>query len=205
MGPVLDILVVDDDPMIGLMLQGGVDSARFSVSVTDSGFDAIAMCETSRFDFVVLDYQLPGKSGLDVADTLRRLEIPFIVLSAFADEQFARQAARYGALGYLVKPVTPKEVELAIDTALARADEIGHLSRAAEVSGVVGIAVGLVMAAYGTTQMGALEKLRSFCRPRNQTLKQVSLRIANLFELHLAAGSHNPAGDALRDYLKNGT
>jgi len=33
----LDILVVDDDPMIGLLLQGGINSERFSVSVTDSG------------------------------------------------------------------------------------------------------------------------------------------------------------------------
>jgi len=102
-----------------------------------------------------------------------------------------------------VKPVTPKQVELAIDTALARAGEIGNLVRAAEVSGVVGIAVGLVMVSYGLSKMRALEKLRLFCRPRNRTLKEVSLEITNHFELHLDAGSQKSPCDALDEYLKN--
>ena len=199
----LDILIVDDDPMIRLLLQGGINADRFSVSVTESGSDAIAMCDANPFDFVILDYRMPGKSGLDVASTLHRQKIPFIMLSAFADETIVQRAARFGALGYLVKPVTPKQVELAIDTALARAGEIGNLVRAVEVSGIVGIAVGLVMVSYGISRMRALEKLRSFCRPRNRTLKEVSLEITNLFELHLDTGSQKSPCDALEDYLKS--
>ena len=199
----LDILIVDDDPMIRLLLQGGLNAERFSVSATDSGSDAIAMCDANPFDFVILDYRMPGKSGLDVASTLHRQQIPFIMLSAFADETIVQRAARFGALGYLVKPVTPKQVELAIDTALIRFSEIGNLSRAIEVSGVVGIAVGLVMVTYGLSRMRALEKLRLFCRPRNRTLKEVSLEVINLFELHLDNGSHKSPCDALEEYLKN--
>jgi response regulator NasT len=197
----LDILIVDDDPMIRILLQDGINDERFSVSVTDSGSDAIAMCDENPFDFVILDYRMPGKSGLDVASTLQRQQVPFIMLSAFADEFIVQRAARFGALGYLMKPVTPKQVELAIDTALARSNEIGNLARAAEVSGVVGIAVGLVMVSYGITRMLALEKLRSFCRPRNRTLKEVSLEITNLFELHLDTGSQKSPCDALEEYL----
>jgi DNA-binding response OmpR family regulator len=189
--------------MIGLLLQGGLNAERFSVSVIDSGSDAIAMCDANPFDFVILDYRMPGKSGLDVASTLHRQQVPFIMLSVFADESVVQRAARLGALGYLVKPVTPKQVELAIDTALARAAEIGNLARAAEVSGVVGIAVGLVMVSYGISRMIALEKLRAFCRPRNRTLKEVSLEIANLFELRLDASSQKSPCHALEDYLKN--
>ena len=197
------ILVVDDDPMIGLLLQGGINSERFSVSVTDSGFDAIAMCDSSPFDFVILDYRMPGKSGLDVASALHRQKIPFIMLSAFADETIVQRAARFGALGYLVKPVTPKQVELAIDTALVRFAEIDNLARAVEVSGVVGVAVGLVMVSYHISRMNALEKLRAFCRPRNRTLKEVSLEITNLFELHLDISSRISPCDALENYLNN--
>ena len=199
----LDILIVDDDPMIGLLLQGGINAKRYSISVTDSGSDAIAMCEANSFDFVVLDYRMPGKSGLDVASALQRKQIPFIMLSACADEIIVQRAARFGALGYLVKPVTPKEVELAIDTALARAREIGKLVRAAEVSGVVGIAVGLVMSTYGISRMPALEKLRAFCRPRNRTLKEVSLEIANLFELRLDSAHQEPPCDGIKEYLED--
>jgi response regulator NasT len=198
----LDVLIVDDDPMIQLLLQGGLDAERFSVSVTDSGSDAIAMCDASPFDFVILDYRMPGKSGLDVARALHQQQIPFIMLSAFADETVVKRAAKFGALGYLIKPVTPKQVQLAIDTALARYAEIGNLARAAEVSGVVGIAVGLVMATYDISRMHALEKLRAFCRPRNRTLKEASLEITNLYELHLNSVSAVAACDALAGYLK---
>ena len=125
------------------------------------------------------------------------------MLSAFADETIVQRAARFGALGYLVKPVTPKQVELAIDTALARADEIGNLARAVEVSGVVGIAVGLVMASYAIPRMKALEKLRAFCRPRNRKLKEVSLEIANLFELGLESDARKSATEVLAEYFES--
>jgi response regulator NasT len=197
----VDVLIVDDDPMIGILLQGGIDAERFSVSVAHSGREAIAMCESSTFDLVVLDYQMPGKSGLEVAGVLREREIPFVMLSAFADSRIEQRAARQGALGYLIKPVTPKQVELAVDTALARAAEINNLARAAEVSGIVGVAVGLVMGASGGSRMQALDTLRIFCRPRNLTLRNVSLEVANLYEMWLLSGGAAAAGDELINYL----
>jgi response regulator NasT len=161
------------------------------------------MCESDPFDFVVLDYQIPGSSGLDVAGRLRKLRIPFLMLSAYTDDSIVRLAAKYGALGYLAKPVTPKQVELAIETALTRADEIGNLEKAVEVSGVVGVAVGIVMLTFGVSRMNALEKLREFCRPRNRTLKEVSMEISNLFEMHLETEGRGQARNALRGYLEN--
>jgi DNA-binding response OmpR family regulator len=198
----LDILIVDDDPMIGLLLQGGMDEERFSVSVTDSGAEAIALCEASSFDFVVVDYQMPGRSGLDVASALHDRNIPFVMLSAFADSRVEQEAARQGALGYLIKPVTPRQVELAIDTGLARAEEISNLARAVEVSGVVGVAVGLVMMAYNSSRTHALDILRALCRPENRTLKEVSWEITNLFEMHFASGGADPGEEVIRKYLE---
>ncbi len=200
----LDVLIVDDDPMIGLLLQGGVDAERFSVSVADSGSEAIVMCQSSSFDFVVVGYQMPGKSGLEVAAALRKRKIPFVMLSAYADSSIEQQAARQGALGYLIKPVTPKQVELAIDTALARAEEINNLERAAEVSGIVGVAVGLLMGAFECSRMQALDTLRTFCRPHNRTLKAVSLEVTNLFEMHQSSAGTPSAREALRHYLGTG-
>jgi DNA-binding response OmpR family regulator len=197
----LDVLIVDDDPMIGLLLQGGLDVARFSVSVALSGREAICMCDASGFDLVVLDYQMPGTSGLEVARVLRRKKIPFVMLSAFVDSRIEQRAARRGALAYLVKPVTPKQVELAIDTAVARAEEINSLERAAKVSGIVGVAAGLVMGALGSSRMQALNILRAICRPRNQTLKDLSLEVTNVYEIRLMSSGPESAYDALRKYL----
>ena len=132
---------------------------------------------------------------------LRRRKIPFVMLSAHAETRIEQQAAREGALGYLIKPVTPKQVELAIYTALARAEEINSLERAAEVSGIVGVAVGLVMGALECAPMQALDALRSFCRPRNRTLRHVSQELTNLYEMRLASGGAASACEGLRDYL----
>jgi len=199
-GP-LDVLIVDDDPLIGLLLQGGMDAKRFAVSVAHSGREAIAMCDSSCFDLVVLDYQMPGKSGLEVAGVLRDRQIPFVMLSAFAETRIEQRAARLGALGYLIKPVTPRQVELAIDTALARAEEISNLARAAEVSGIVGVVVGLVMGAAGKSRMEALDALTRFCRPQNRSLKRVGMELTNLYEMRLSSGGEAAAREALRDYL----
>ena len=199
----LDVLVVDDDPLIGVLLQGGMDTSRFAVSVAHSGREALAMCDCSRFDMVVLDYQMPGKSGLTVAGVLREKQIPFIMLSAFAESRIEQRAARQGALGYLVKPVTPKQVELAIDTALARAEEINNLARAAEVSGIVGVAVGLVMGAAGGSRMQALDTLTRFCRPQNRPLRQVAAELMNLYEMRLLSGGEAAACQAVKDYLNS--
>jgi DNA-binding response OmpR family regulator len=198
----LDVLVVDDDPLIGLMLQGGLDADRFSVSVADSGAQAIAMCEASTFDFAVVDYRMPGRSGLDVAGVLRNWRIPYVMLSAFADSRIEQRAAQQGALGYLVKPVTPRQVELAIATGLSRATEIDNLSRAAEVSGIVGVAVGLVMSANNCSEKGALELLRQFCRPENKTLKDVSIVIKQIHEESLMQGGMEARGAAIRAFLE---
>lgn len=199
----LDVLIVDDDPLIGVLLQGGMDAKRFAVSVAHSGREAIAMCDSSCFDLVVLDYQMPGKSGLEVAGVLREKQIPFVMVSAFAENRIEQRAARQGALGYLIKPVSPKQVELAVDTALARATEINNLARAAEVSGIVGVAVGLVMGVAGRSRMDALESLTRFCRPRNQSLKLVSMEVTNLYEMRLSSGGEAAAREALIEYLNS--
>jgi DNA-binding NarL/FixJ family response regulator len=73
------------------------------------------------WDVVILDISMPGKSGLDVLDELRRLRprLPILLLSMHPEEQFARRALKAGAAGYLTKESVPEELKEAVRKVVA--------------------------------------------------------------------------------------
>jgi DNA-binding NarL/FixJ family response regulator len=68
------------------------------------------------WDLVILDISMPGKSGLDILNDLRRLrpKLPILFLSMHPEEQFARRALKSGAAGYLTKETVPEELKVAV-------------------------------------------------------------------------------------------
>jgi len=81
------ILVVDDDRLVLATVTHGLAQAGFEVIDADNGDDAILLAREHRPELALLDIRMEGKSGFDVAATLRgAYAIPFMFLSAFADE-----------------------------------------------------------------------------------------------------------------------
>ena len=100
------VMVVDDDRLVLLTLAHGLRHAGFEVLEADNGDDAILMARAHRPGLVLLDIRMQGLSGFDVAQHLKDYErIPFIFVSAFADEDVRQQAQSLGALACLSKPV----------------------------------------------------------------------------------------------------
>jgi CheY-like chemotaxis protein len=116
----LDVLVVDDDPLVQMLLRDGMNPDRFSVTAVGAVKEALALCGAVAFDVAILDYHLSTESGLGVAALLRDQKVPFIVLTASADGTLVREATRQGSVGYLVKPATPRQVESALEAALGK-------------------------------------------------------------------------------------
>ena len=82
------ILVVDDDRLVLATLTFGLAQAGFEVIDADNGDDAILLAREHRPELALLDIRMEGLSGFDVAAYLRDyLQIPFMFLSAFADEE----------------------------------------------------------------------------------------------------------------------
>ncbi len=79
------------------------------------------MVRRHDWDVVILDISMPGKSGLDVLDELRRLRprLPILLLSMHPEEQFARRALKAGAAGYLTKESVPEELKEAVRKVVA--------------------------------------------------------------------------------------
>ena len=180
-----DILLVDDDPVIRLTIGEGTGDTRFRIRTAGTGQECIDACEHGHFDLAIIDQELPDTSGLDLARTLKqRFAIPFLFLTGSDDPAVINEAARLGALGYLVKPVTPRQVCAQLEATLLRSKEISNLGKAIEVSGIVSVAVGLVMHAQMISRDDALLQLRAICRPRNQSLRALSEQLVAEHEIY---------------------
>ncbi|MGS0753512.1 response regulator [Roseateles sp. GG27B] len=109
------ILVVDDDRLVLATLTYGLAQAGFEVIDADNGDDAILLAREHRPELALLDIRMEGLSGFDVAAYLREyLQIPFMFLSAFADEDTVAKVKELGAVAYLVKPLDIHQIVPAV-------------------------------------------------------------------------------------------
>lgn len=115
------ILVVDDDRLVLATLVHGLGEAGYEVIDADNGDDAILLARQQRPELALLDIRMEGKSGFDVAEYLRDVcRIPFMFLSAFADDATRAQVEALGALAYMTKPLDVGQVVPAVEAAFAR-------------------------------------------------------------------------------------
>jgi len=121
-GPKGRILVVDDDRLVLATLVQGLSDAGYEVIDADNGDEAILFARQHRPQLALLDIRMVGKTGFDVARTLRdpKYGIPFMFLSAFADEATQREVQALGALDYLIKPLDVGQIVPRVDAAFAR-------------------------------------------------------------------------------------
>jgi CheY-like chemotaxis protein len=92
------VLVVDDEDDIRSMLAIVLAAEGWQVDDAAGGEEALARCETTRHDVVVLDLRMPGMSGLDVARTLIEREYPaqLVLFSAYVDSAVERECEELG-------------------------------------------------------------------------------------------------------------
>jgi two-component system invasion response regulator UvrY len=83
--------------------------------------ETVELVRRHEWDVVILDISMPGKSGLDILDELKRLRprLPILLLSMHPEEQFARRALKTGASGYLTKESVPEELKEAVRKVVA--------------------------------------------------------------------------------------
>jgi CheY-like chemotaxis protein len=95
-------LVVDDDPLVLATLAMQLRRAGFSVVEAIDGEEALRCCERARPDIAVVDYRLPGFSGIQL---IRRLHMPGVLLTGSDDPSTVAEACEAGAAAVLRKPV----------------------------------------------------------------------------------------------------
>lgn len=120
------LLVVDDDRIVLSSLVAGLSRAGFDVVVATNADEARHVAVDTRPLLAILDAEMGGGNGLDLAEFLaRETRTGFLVLAPPRDEEVRRRAASVGALGVVPKPVDMTKLVPAIRSALARAGDPG--------------------------------------------------------------------------------
>ena len=124
--PPTSILVAEDDPDIGNLLDHYLKKAGFLATVVASGRDVMPHIKRDMPDLVVLDLMLPGLDGLEVCRAIRSdpnsSTIPIIMLTAKGEESDRIVGLELGADDYITKPFSPNEVVARVRALLRRAN-----------------------------------------------------------------------------------
>ena len=119
------ILVVDDDEGIRSLVKKYLNENNFLVSTAYSAESASKKIEIIKFDLIILDIMMPGKSGLEfIKENKKNLETPIILLTAKGEPTERIEGLEIGADDYLPKPFEPKELTLRIKNILEKTKKI---------------------------------------------------------------------------------
>ena len=115
------ILLVDDDEGIRSLVKKYLNENNFLVTTADSAENAADKIKIIKFDLIVLDIMMPGKSGLEfINDQKKNLNTPIILLTAKGEASERVEGLELGADDYLAKPFEPKELILRIKNILTK-------------------------------------------------------------------------------------
>ena len=184
------ILLADDDRLVLVTLGKGLRQAGYQVLEASSGEEAIRLCEQEAPDLAILDIRMPGMNGIETAEALHaQYQVPFLIFSAYGDEELVSQAVNRGALGYLVKPLDVEQIVPTIATALERARQIEklnenemHLNRALTANRSTSTAIGILMERFHLDNDQAFQMLRGYARSRRLKVGEIAREIIQATE-----------------------
>jgi DNA-binding NarL/FixJ family response regulator len=114
----MKILIADDHAVFRRGLKETIGEAfpRVTFGEAQTALEAVEGVRQQNWDIVILDISMPGESGLDILNDLKRLrpKLPILLLSMHPEEQYARRALKAGASGYLTKESVPEELKHAV-------------------------------------------------------------------------------------------
>jgi len=118
---IFHILVVDDDNRIRELVKEYLEENNFIVTTAIDAFDAKKKLDIIKFDILILDIMMPGKSGLSLTEEIKKeSSVPVILLTAKGETADRIQGLEIGADDYLGKPFVAKELLLRINNILRK-------------------------------------------------------------------------------------
>jgi len=120
----LQVLVLDDEPIVGKRLQPALAKVGCDVDVFEAPGPALERIQSKRFDVVVTDIRMDDIDGIKVLETVleRWPETKVIMITGYATVEVAREAIAKGAFDFIAKPFKPQELR---DVIAKAADALG--------------------------------------------------------------------------------
>ena len=119
-GTVAHILLVEDEADVRESLRSQLEGEGHEVTVTDSGMEALALVESSKFDIVLTDVMLPDLNGLELVERLKPLphKPVIVVMTGYGSVEMAVKAIKAGAFEFLQKPFSVDVLSAMVASAL---------------------------------------------------------------------------------------
>lgn len=116
------ILVVEDEPKIRIGLVNLVQmlEPNSEIYAADNAHEAIKLCSEHFFDIIFTDIKIPGMSGLEMISKIERSGRQIVIVSGYANFEYAQQAIKYGILEYILKPVDPQKIKAVLKKACSK-------------------------------------------------------------------------------------
>jgi len=172
------IIIDDEEYAIGLLSESikGLYSNIKIVGAYTTWKDGLEALRTIKADLLFLDISIGGKNGMDILKIVPGLESEIIFVTAFSE--YALEAFRYSATGYLVKPVGDSDLSNAIDKALERIKNKKlakqHPNAAAHIHSKIGIPSGKGINYYNVADIIYFEAVNNYTKVVTQNTELIS-------------------------------
>ncbi len=112
----LEVLVLDDEPVVGRRLKPALEKEGYAVEVFEDGREALARLGEKTFDIVVTDVRMDEVDGIQVLEAVQRMSdhTRVILITGYATVELAHEALAKGAFDFIAKPFKPKELRAVI-------------------------------------------------------------------------------------------
>lgn len=159
----LKIILADDEELSVRMLENLIDWKRYDVSVVGTahnGQQALELFLKERPDIVLTDIRMPGMDGLELMRRVKEIDdkTEFILVSAYADFEYAQRALALGGTNYLLKPVDEYELEKTLKKITEKIDQKRIAQRMIEDVAVQKNAMAIYAYMHSGSGMGAAQK-----------------------------------------------
>ncbi len=176
------VLIAEDEALIRMDLREMlVEEGHEVVGEARDGAEAISLARDLTPDIVFMDVKMPGTDGIAAARAISEEGIaPVVMVTAFSQAGYVEDATEAGAMAYLVKPFSKRDIMPAMQVAVSRfaearalAEEVADLSERLEARKVIERAKGLLVE-KGMTEDEAFARLRKVAMDKRTTLKAVA-------------------------------
>jgi CheY-like chemotaxis protein len=129
------VLVIDDDAVVGRSFDRVLSAKGYKVSTALSGEEALETMKQEDFDIVFTDIKMPGMDGLEVTERIKARcpWTPVVVITGYGTEANEARASVLGASGFVRKPLTPEIIESITLKTMHEAEVILHAAERSEV------------------------------------------------------------------------
>lgn len=175
-------LVVDDEPLLRRQVVEILENYGFDeILEAGDGSRALELVRHQEILLVVMDVGMPGLDGITTAEKIGKLKpIPVVLLTATADLGTVERARLAGVMNFVVKPVRPEQLLVAVDLAIHQfvelaslREEVGKLREALETRKLVDRAKGVLMQ-RGLDEPAAFRRLQKLAMDKRKSLREVA-------------------------------